>query len=280
MISLGPYSALRWPFRVECDSPLLAQHLSRVFSSLADAGAAAGAGEHVYQLSKPRRSSGQLRLDGAVLHASWDTRELIGRLLWHLNVSATEASSDYVLLHAAAAEQSGRAVVLCAPMEAGKTTLVAALVMAGLRYLTDEAVALDPDDLQIAPYAKAMSIDPGSWDVLAPLRPVPVAAGAEHLMDQQWQVSPTSIRADALSTGARPAVVVLPRYCPGEATSFVEIRPGEALLELLQQTFHLDRQRRRDMQVLARVVESSACYRLRSGNLDQARDAVLDALNA
>ena len=272
---LGPYAALGWRFTVESSRAPLVLELERVLAPLASDGPARG--EYVVQ---PLDDSVlELRCGSEVICRSDDEALVFSRLLWHVNLSAVEATPDLVLLHAAAAEHEGRAVVLCAPMEAGKTTLVAGLVRSGLRYLTDETVALRPADGRLIGYPKSLSVDRGSWPVLDDLRP-PRVADTEHLGAVQWNVPADSIRPDAISRTAQPAVVVLPQYVAGAETVLTEISPGTALLGLLQQTFRLERSRPRDMQVLADLVSRADTYRLQVGELAPAVELVRRALAA
>lgn len=258
----GRYQALSWRFDVYCSSPVVAAEVRRALVDLHSPGAAAAAR---YELVSPSAgAAGRLTLHGANVLVSQDEPLLYATLLWHLNRAVVASSADHVLLHAAAAEVDGRAVVLCAPSESGKTTLVAALVAAGWRYLTDEVVAVQPADGWLTPFPKPMSIDDGSWDTLARLRPE-IPEAALHLAASQWQVPASSIRAGAVSDGARPAVLVLPQYAAGATTQLTGMSRAEALVELMGQTFEPDRDRPRDLRVLADLVRASACYRLRSG---------------
>ena len=118
--------------------------------------------------------------------------------------------------------------------EAGKTTLTAGLVRAGLGYLTDEALAFDRETLLVQPYPKPLSIDPGAW----PLFP-------------SWRRPSRGKRATTACSGrsghgdpARgagrfcpAAAVVFPRYEAGADTALAPIGRGEALVELAKNTF-------------------------------------------
>lgn len=198
---------------------------------------------------------------------------LLQHLTWHVNHEVISRSSSYVLLHAAAAASDGHGVVLAAPAEAGKTTLVAGLVRSGLAYVTDEAVAIDPGTLRIDPYPKPLTIDPGSWEILADLAPdEPQTSDAYHR--DQWHVSPLTMRPDAVAGPVVPSVVVFPRFVEGAPTHIEPVRRSEALVTLLAQTFRLHDQGARNIEVLARTLRRTDCYRLRSGDLAEACAAV------
>ena len=190
-------------------------------------------------------------------------------LTWHVNRAAIRSSNDRVLVHAAAAALDGVGVLMPAEMEAGKTTLVAGLVRTGFQYLTDEAAVIDPASLQLHPYPKPLSVDPGSWSVLADLQPKVDGSTAVYL-DEQWQVSPTRIRPTAVSGPVDAGLVVFPRYKPGAGTDIEPLPRSKAILTLLEQTFLFHSAGRRNLEVLARFLEGVRCYRLVSGDLDDA----------
>src|SRR3989337_610946 len=84
-------------------------------------------------------------------------------LLWHINKRVVEETSRLTLVHAGGLELDGQGIVMPAVMESGKTTTTAGLLRRGLRYLSDEIVAVDPDSLTLLAYPKALTVEPGSF---------------------------------------------------------------------------------------------------------------------
>lgn len=274
---LGPYEAVEWLFTVETDGPAEHAALAGVLRALKGASRPSEA-VHRYQLVTARRGrEGSLLLDGEQLVHSPDPGLLYATLLWHVNRGVEGASHQHVLVHAAAAERDGGAVLMSAPMDSGKTTLVAGLVDAGLGYLTDETVALRTDGT-VRPYHKALSLDEGSWPLLPHLRQL-VPPAALTLSREQWQVPVDAVRPDALSPGARPVVVVLPRFRAGATASLEPAPRSDTLVELMHQRFAPERAPGRDFAVLAEIVRGSDCYRLTTGRLDEAVRLMLAALD-
>lgn len=186
-------------------------------------------------------------------------------LLWHVNQQVIRRTSPYnVLLHAAAAERDGVCVVLPAEMESGKTTTVAGLLLAGYRYLTDEAVAIDPESLLVSPFPKALSVDRGSWPVLPELQP------AYTPVFTQWQVPPRGKGLRGTAQPHRPRLLVTPRYVEGAPTALERLSRGDAVLLVAQSTFEFAVRARRNLTVAARVAESCDAYRLTIGDLPTA----------
>lgn len=199
--------------------------------------------------------------------------DLVPMLLWWINRVVCFETTHRVMVHASVAACAGGAVVMPAPAESGKTTLVAGLVGAGFGYLTDEAAAIDPATGLVEAYPKSLSIDPGSWALFPQLRP-DVAGDLRRFVAKQWHVPPDAIRAGAVVDSARPAWIVAPRYEPGAPTTLEPLSRPDALELLVRESFNLTRVGRAGFDALAGIVRTSSCWRLTSGDLGEAVEAV------
>jgi hypothetical protein len=200
---------------------------------------------------------------------------LLSWLLWDINRRAIKASAHRLILHAGAVEFEEAAVILPGAMESGKTTLVAGLVRRGLRYLTDEATAIDLDTLEAHPYPKPLSIDRGSWDVLEDLSPNH-GAKLNQFESRQWQIDVRSIRADAIATSTSPWWIIAPCYRARGTTELLPVRKANALLMLAENSFNLRAHGRFGLAQLANLVERCLCYQLLISDLDEACERVLE----
>jgi hypothetical protein len=215
----------------------------------------------------------EVHLDGVRVLRTRAASIAFRQLLWEANQQAIDRTTDRVLVHAAAAARGGDAVVIVGPMGAGKSTLVAALVGAGLGYLTDEVVALDPASGLVQPYPKYLSVGPA----LAHLTP-PRPAAVRMVVGDQHLVPVAALRPDALAGPSRPRTVVLPRYEQGAGVTLTPIAPPDALSAVAEHAFHLDRDGPRVLRTVATMVEGATCWSLVSGDVDAARDALLEVV--
>jgi hypothetical protein len=256
--------ALGFTFAVDCDDAAVQRHVDHILRGL---GNGAGGAAHRYRVA-----GDTLSFDGDELLRSASPGQLVSNLLWHVNRQAVAAAeADCLLLHAGAvADGHGRALLLPAPMESGKTTLVAGLLRRGFDYVTDEAVAIEAAGLAVRPYPKPLSVDPGSWPVLAELEPDVDAA----LKAGQWQVPPARVA----GPGCRPVAVVSPRYRAGAASRLEALRPAQAVLLLAENSFNFKADGRRWLPVLAALAAAAPCFRLTVGDLDDAVDLVAGLL--
>jgi hypothetical protein len=269
------FKALDFDFCIESTELALRDHLDGIYAPLRSTQRAT----HVYRLIDLGPLPGQDRyfaLLGEDLIVAGPTPSFpVWSMMWHINNQAVTTNSRLLLVHAAAAESHGRAVILPAPAESGKTTLVAGLVRNGLRYLTDEAVALRLDgDERVVPYPKPLTIEAGSQEVLADLRPE-VDELISGYLTGPWHVSPLSIRISAVADCAVPRFLVVPRYAADGPTALSPLRRVEALRRVAEGTFNLETFGRRGFERLAQLVRGCQCYELAVADLERACQMVL-----
>ncbi|MGH9025748.1 MAG: PqqD family peptide modification chaperone [Acidimicrobiia bacterium] len=201
----------------------------------------------------------------------------VARLVWEINQATVAASGHRLLLHAAAAERDGAVALLPGPPGAGKSTFVAGLVQAGLRYVTDETVAVDPSTRTIESYPKPIALDRGA-PVLATLHiPVPEAleSGSPQLL-----APPQAFRADAVAPpGGVARVILFAKYRPGRATAPVPLSRAEAAVALAEHSFNFRALGPGALELVADVVRAGRCYRLGVSDLGAACRHVAELLD-
>lgn len=270
-------TALGWDFAVRTNDAVLGRHLDHVFGEMATEGEPA----HVYSFVVTDRGSWQrhrLYRDGYRMLDTPDPSRAFLHLLWDVNQRVFRNTPDKLLVHAGAVVHEGRAVIMSAPSESGKTTLSVGLVERGLGYLTDEAAAIDPDTMLVHPFPKSLSVDTGAQPFLERFRP-DHEIGIERYLRGQWQVAPNRIRAGATSAPVPPGWVVLPRYVRGGETKLTPLKRSDALSLLLEQGLNLHVHGRRGFECLAEVVRRSQCFHLIMADLPSACDTLLAALD-
>lgn len=279
-VEAGPFRALSFTFRVRCSDPAVGNYLARVFADLADDSCEAAHTYSFVDCGADAVERYKAWFDDERIVATAFPHSALGGVLWHVNRRTIAACADHVLVHAAAVEHDGAAAIFPAPMESGKTTLVAGLLSrADVRYLTDEAVALDPATRRLRAFPKALTIDEGSWRVVPELAPTVDPAVAPFLR-RQWHVPAGSIRAGAVADTAEPAVLVAPRYDPTATTRLEPLRRSEALVLLVENSFNLSTFGGRGFDALADLVRRSECYRMPVSDLHEATRLVASLLGA
>ena len=139
-----------------------------------------------------------------------------------------------LLLHAAAVERDGRAVVMTGESGAGKSTLAALLQARGWRLMADEFVLVDPDTGAIWPFPRPVSVKNAA---------IPVVKAA--LPDGRWgpamtdtpkgtiqHLVPEGAALAMANVPATPALLLFPRF--GHVADQRPVGAGEAFVRLTQ----------------------------------------------
>ncbi|HWC14338.1 MAG TPA: hypothetical protein VG929_07065 [Actinomycetota bacterium] len=160
------------------------------------------------------------------LYKHTDLGEVLREAIWDLHASVPQRARDFVFLHAGAVASEGRALLLPARMDCGKSSLTLALLGAGWDYLSDELAPIDPVTRRVYPFPKLISLDAGSLEFFPGVtqrledrrglsaalperyvRPEDVDAGTADKAPVAWLVFPTSdfggpVRLTPVSTAA------------------------------------------------------------------------------
>jgi len=260
----GRFVALTHDFGIRTDDARLATYFDRSLRAFA----ATGSPAHWYSvLSGPGNGERyRIYLDDEGILAAHDADLVARYLLWHINYEVIKTSPNHMLIHAAGATIGRQAVVLPGDMNAGKTTLVAGLVLDGFDFLTDEIVALNLETGLIDPYPRPLNVGSSSWEVLPSLRP-PDRDNKDPIPELLWHVDPTSIRSDAVAPATPLRWVVAPRYESGSTTQLQPLSRPDAVQLLHRQAFNRHQVGNSGIRTLVRAVAPARCARLIIGDL-------------
>jgi hypothetical protein len=267
------YRVLAYPVRILA-SPRLGAFLRRFLAPF-ESDVASDA--HLYEL---RREPGTekpwaMYLDGRSLHRGRTPSRILEFALWDINTKAIGSDHGFLAVHAAAASWRGSGIVLPAPADSGKSTIVAGLTRAGCAYLSDEAALIDPRDGLLHPYPRSLWLEKPSVD----------AVFKEESGRQRWStgrqvhVRPSDLRPRSIGRRCPIGHVIMPSYEPGSGGDPEPIARAEALMALARNTFHLDRFGAAGIELMGRVVEGARCYRIRIDDLDRAVRSIVAVLD-
>lgn len=151
-----------------------------------------------------------------------------------MNLQMALGQRRFLLLHAAAAERDGRAVIMTGESGAGKSTLVALLQRRGWRLMADEFVLVEPSTGLVFPFPRPVSLKNAAIAVAAAALPGarfgPLLSGTpkgdiRHLVPDHAALA-------AMDEAAKPALLLFPRFgLPAEQRP---VGAGEAFMRLTQ----------------------------------------------
>jgi hypothetical protein len=84
---------------------------------------------------------------------------LLKHVLWDINQLMPRVCRDFLFLHSGAVASPEGAILLPAPADHGKSTLVAALLRGGFSYMSDEYGVIDPVTARAYPYPRFITLD-------------------------------------------------------------------------------------------------------------------------
>jgi hypothetical protein len=270
----GAYRTLSYAFRVESDLPAVGTFIGRLFEPFVDERSEGT----VYGLHRGMTAGAthSLTRDSSIVASASDgPGMLIDWLITDTARLAVQTTDMYVAVHAAVAGRRDGAIVLPAPPDCGKTTLLAGLVRSGFSFLSDEVALFDVERPWVTPFPRPILIDPNSVEVLAGLGEA-VPPECESFRGERYQLCADDLRPGAMGTSLPVSLIVQPRYEAGANPRLEAMSRADALRLLVEQSFNLDRFGGEGIRVLAEIVRRADCYRLTFGDLDEAVSIVRD----
>ena len=212
------------------------------------------------------------QFDGAPPFYPLPADQAFPMLEWGLNWCVSAHCHQYLVLHAAVVERSGRALLLPAPPGAGKSTLCAGLVSRGWRLLSDELALIESATGNIAPLPRPVSLKNASIEVIRRFSADAVLGPTvrDTLKGSVAHMKPPAESVQRAAERARPSWIVLPRYEAGAALRLEHLARGRAFMQLVDSAFNYHLHGRRGFEILTQVTEACLCYGLAYSDLAQA----------
>jgi len=271
---------LSFRFAVRCTDASVGAHIDGLLSSLRSPVPAA----HWYSVVVGS-SAVEVFLDDVLVARVDDVAQAVEWLCWDINRAVAATTSEHLVFHAGGVQVEERGLLLPGRSGTGKSTLVAHLVRCGMRYLSDEVVALDVSDSSLLGFPKAISIDPDGVGLSSELRDRCLAAsprGDEHREGTEraskLYLSPSHIRSGAVGSSCSLSLVVFPRYEHGASTYLRRLSSGDAVLGLVTNCVNLDRHGAAGLDAIARLVDRCHCFELVMDGLPSASRLLLALL--
>ena len=186
-----------------------------------------------WRISAQRKgSSWAICINGQEFFSLADERQL-GLGMLHAARSLVYAEGRYdVALHAGMVAGDDFGLMLCAPREAGKSTLAAYLVAQGFDFVADEPALLDLASGTVAPLSVPISLKEGSWTTLREYWPQ-LASALTHVRSDGTRIRllhPGNVS----SRQRRVTQIVFPRYQP-HALPELELLSSFKTLQMLHE---------------------------------------------
>jgi HprK-related kinase A len=193
-------------------------------------------------------------------------------LEWGLNWCVSSHCHQYLIVHAAAVERYGAALVLPGPPGSGKSTLCAGLVSRGWRLLSDELTLLEFPTGSIVPLPRPVSLKNASIEAIRQFSPGATLGPPVHdtVKGSVAHMKPPTESVHRATEAARPRWIALPRYERGATAQLTVLSKARTFMHLADNAFNYDVHGRRGFELLAQVISGSDCFEFRYGALEDA----------
>jgi len=174
-----------------------------------------------------------------------------------MNLQMALGQRRFLLLHAAAVEREGKAVLLTGHSGAGKSTLSALLGERGWRFMGDEFALLDPESGLIHSFPRTVSLKNESLALFGQVDPArlgPVMEGTPKGTIRHLR--PPANAVARMAEPAEPALILFPRFGSNMAGEAREVGSAEVFVRLTQASTNYVALGRRGFVALTRLVSS------------------------
>ena len=191
---------------------------------------------------------------------------------WGLNWCVAAHCHQYLTVHAAVMERSGRAVILPAPPGSGKSTLCAGLLSRGWRLFSDELTLIEPGSRFISSLARPVGLKNRSIDVIRDFSPDAVLGPAvnDTIKGTVAHMKPPVDSVRRADEPARARWIVFPRYEADAAATLNRFPKASAFMQLATNSFNYDLHGERGFELLAQVIDECDCYEFTYSQLEDA----------
>jgi hypothetical protein len=271
------------PIVVRLRSPLrfLAEQIRALYADYetVDAGNFADADIRLLPVSGLRhwlRPQVQFVVDGVMPFERFPLDHALPMFEWGLNWVFCHRMHQYLLLHAAAVERDGRALLLPAWPGSGKSTLAASLSCRGWRFLSDEFGVVPFSGEHVLPFARPVALKNESIEVMrafdsgsfiGPTFPKTRKGDVAH-----FRVPEESVRRS--TEKAKIAAIVFPDFQPGAAVEILPLEPATAFLKLAANAFNYEVVGEHGFKAIASIMHRCNSRILRYGDLTEAHSAL------
>ena len=281
ILKTGPFAA-----RIRTRIPVVAAALMQVYQDFPVLDASAFA-DFECHLRRPltfrrwHRPQVLFLADGRSVFKPLPLHQAFPVLEWGMNWCVANQVHDRLVFHAAAVERNGKALILPAPPESGKSTLCAALVASGWRLITDESVLFDLRLDEVTGPVRPVSLKNASIDVINDFAGNVMLSDVcrDTLKGTVAHMRPPSSSVDRADEPATPAWVVFPEYRAGAATLLKPLTAGSAFMQIVKSAFNYPALGRRAFHRTADLIDQADAYTFVYSRLEEAIET-FDALAA
>ncbi len=203
---------------------------------------------------------------GEPLYETDDRSDLYWWLENALCIGALGRIKDLLLIHGAAVERDGKALIFLGKSYSGKSTLTMHLLRSGYRLLSDEVILLDPKTLKLRPFPRNLLVRQGALKDDSQLRSL--CEGQWHYEDgegeMKWMLDPAALSAEGVAEEAWAGRIFCLRRHRRWRPLLEPLGMRGAVEEMVKQAMNLKQAGEEGVDALVRMARSARNFRLRA----------------
>ncbi len=224
--------------------------------------------EAVYRLEVSGKDYRVLDRDGRgePLYETDDRSDLYWWLESALCDGALRRAGDMLLIHGAAVERGGEAIVFLGKSYSGKSTLTMHLLRNGYRLLSDEVILVEPKTLKLRPFPRNLLVRQGALEN---------DSGLRELCDARWQyedkggeikwmMDPDALSPEGIAEEAWAGQIFCLRRHRRWRPLLEPLGMRGAIEEMVRQAMNLKNTGEEGVDALVRMARSARNFRLRA----------------
>lgn len=225
-----------------------------------------------WNLRRWLRPQACFHVDARAPFAPYAVEHAFPALEWGINWCIATRSHFLLMLHAAAIERNGQAMLFPAHPGSGKSTLCAALIHSGWRLLSDEFGLVRPQDGLLLPLPRLIPLKNASIDVIRKFRPEAVIGPSFHGTRKGTvaHVRPPAEHIRRADETARPRWFVFPRWVAEAPLSLTAMPKSHAFLMIATNAFNYEVLDETAYRLVCEMVRTCDCYTLCYSDLNEA----------
>ena len=228
--------------------------------------------------------SHRLIKNGETIFQTSDNAELLLKLLDFILEDFIESTKDHLLLHSAVLVKRRKAIVLPAGSNSGKTTLSLALLKDEFKYISDEVAAVNIYNLKASGFPRAMMIKDKTLSLFPSLQREIRCYKFQFRNSRDVQKAHLGIPGERKTAPLKQSfpitAIVFPKYNPDGVTTLTELKPSEALVNLMRCSFNHLRLNEIGFRSAAKIARKIKCYFLEVNDLTKACELINDLIES
>ncbi len=217
----------------------------------------------------------ELTWNGKTVGTVTDCADALALLRSDVQRRAIAAADTDLVLRAGSVECDGRALVLSGSTGCGVSTLLAALVSEGCRYLSDDAIPVELRTGMVRPFPQPVLLDDRSLDLLPEI--TALRSGVESTHGRRL-VAMRSGRALAEPTSCTVSTVLFPELDDSGITMLDPVDPDDAVLRLAEHAYNFPGHEQEAIEAIDWLVRDANAFTVIGSDPHASARAVIDAL--